>query len=434
MSYLVINGGKKLTGSINNQTNKNSTVAIICASLMIKGTTVLKDVPRIEEVDRMLELVKSLGVKVTKPSPTSIKIDASSNLKAGKLDRHSSEATRASLLLWGALANRVKRYNLYTAGGCRLGARTVKPHVLALKDFGIKIKSLTKFYQVTNPVGLKAANIVMYESGDTATENVIMAAVLAKGTTTIKMASANYMVQDLCYFLQAAGAKISGIGTTTLTITGVKKLKPVKNYPIMPDPIVAMAYIAAAIVTSSKLTIKNCPIEFLELELLKLSVMGQKYEIKNKHKSKNKKFDIVDIVISPSNLKALKDKIYGRPFPGLNIDNLPLFVPILLKATGRTLIHDWIYENRALYMMELQKLGAKVNLVDPHRLWVEGPSKLKAAEVICPPGIRPAVAVFVTMLAAKGKSILRNTYMIERGYENMYEVLNKVGADIKVVE
>ncbi len=432
MSYLVINGGKKLHGEIKNQTAKNSAVAILCATAMIKGKTILSDVPEIEEVKRIIELLKSVGVKVEKISTGKYKIDSSASLTMNSIDKNASEKTRSSLFLLGALANREKNYKLFKSGGCKLGERTIRPHLYALEKIGVNVKSTEHFYEVSNK-SLQSADIVMYESGDTATENAVMAAVFAPGKTTIKMASANYMVADLCYFLIKAGAKIKGVGTTTLEIEGVKKLKEIKDYSIMPDPIVAMTYLAVAIVLDSRLTIKNCPLDFLELELCKLEHMGQKYEIKKKYKSKNGKFNIVDIEIIPSKLVALPDKIECRPFPGLNIDNLPLFVPILAKAKGRTLVHDWPYENRAVSYLELQKIGAHLTLLDPHRVWVEGPTKFTANEAVCPSILRVAVVLLLGMMAAPGKSILRNTYMIERGYENLYEVLNKVGADIRVI-
>jgi len=432
MSYLLIQGNRKLHGEIKNQTAKNSAVAILCATTMIRGKSRLSDVPEIEEVYRIVELLKSIGVKVKKISAGKYEFDSRTNLSLSKIDKNASEKTRSSLLLLGALAGRVKKYKLYKSGGCKLGERTIRPHLYALEKIGVFAKSKEHFYEVENH-NLKGADIVMYESGDTATENAIMAAVLAKGKTTIKMASANYMVQDLCYFLTKAGAKIKGIGTTTLEITGVKKLKEVKDYSIMPDPIVAMTYLAAAIITDSHLTIKNCPLDFLELELCKLERAGQKYFIRRKYFSKNGKFHIADIEMIPSKLTALPDKVECRPFPGLNIDNLPLFVAILAKARGRTLIHDWPYENRAVSYLELQKIGAKLTLLDPHRVWVEGPVKFTANEAVCPSILRVAVILLLGMMAAPGKSILRNTYMIERGYENLYETLNKVGADIKVI-
>lgn len=432
MSYLLIEGGKKLHGEIKNQTAKNSAVAILCATAMIKGKTVLSEVPEIEEVYRIVELLKSIGVKVKKISAGKYEFDSRANLSLSKIDKNASEKTRSSLLLLGALANREKKYKLYKSGGCKLGERTIRPHLYALEKIGVFAKSKEHFYEVENHK-LHGANIVMYESGDTATENAIMAAILARGKTTIKMASANYMVQDLCYFLTKAGAKIKGIGTTTLEIQGVKKLKEVKDYSIMPDPIVAMTYLAAAIITDSKLIIKNCPLDFLELELCKLERAGQKYSFKKKYLSKNGKFNIVDIEIIPSKLVALPDKVECRPFPGLNIDNLPLFVAILAKAKGRTLIHDWPYENRAVSYLELQKIGANLTLLDPHRVWVEGPTKFTANEAVCPSILRVAVILLLGMMAAPGRSVLRNTYMIERGYENLYETFNRVGADIKVI-
>lgn len=433
MSHLLIRGGKKLKGTIVNQSAKNSAVAILCAAVMIKGTTRLADVPDIEEVSRIIELLESIGVFVTRSAPGVVEIDASKPLTLETIDRAACERTRSSLMLLGALAARAKKYRLYRTGGCKLGQRTVRPHLFALERFGVHVVSKEHYYDVANDP-LSAQDIIMYESGDTPTENAVMAAVLSPGISTIKMASANYMVQDLCYFLIKAGAKIKGVGTTTLVITGVKELKPVREYPLMPDPIVAMSYIAIAITTKSRLTIANCPLDFLELELLKLKVMGQEYALSHRRLSKNGKFPIVDIEIIPSTLKALPDKLECRPFPGLNIDNLPLFVPILTQAKGRTLVHDWVYENRAIYFSELKKLGAHIDAVDIHRVWVEGPTVFHPNDLEAPPALRPAVDMFICMLAAKGTSILRNPYQIDRGYERLYETLNNVGAQIEVCE
>ena len=433
MAKFVIEGGHPLSGSLSVNTAKNSAVAILCASLMIKGKTVLYDVPRIEEVYRILEILTSIGVKIAWLAEHTLSLDTSAKLQMDKIDKKATEITRSSLMLLGALAAREKEFKIYKSGGCRLGERTVKPHLFALEQFGVSVESKNKYYDVKNKP-LKAVDIVMYESGDTPTENAIMAAVLAPGVTTIKFASSNYMVQDLCYFLQSAGAKIEGVGGTTLRITGVSKLSDVKKYNIIPDPIEAMTFIALAITTKSEMTIKNCPMDFLELEMEKLRVMGQKFQIKDRRKSANGKFDIVDIKFAVSELQALPDKIYGSPFPGLNIDNLPLFVPILTQAKGRTLVHDWVYENRAIYFLDFQKLGANLTLLDPHRVFVEGPTPLKGNELMCPPAIRPAVALLVAMIAASGKSVLRNSYTIERGYEDLAGRLAKVGVKITYEE
>jgi len=170
----------------------------------------------------------------------------------------------------------------------------------------------------------------------------------------------------------------------------------------------------------------------LELELLKLEKMGLRYKIIKKYLAKNKHTELADILIEPSKLKALEDKIHAMPFPGINQDNLPFFVPIATQTQGKTLIHDWTYENRAIYYSELNRLGANITLMDPHRVVVEGKTKLTGAEMICPPALRPAAIILVAMLAAHGKSILRNVYPIHRGYEKLEERLREIGADIKL--
>lgn len=432
MTHYRIRGGKPLKGNITVSTAKNSAVAILCASVMVRNKVILQDMPRIQEVDRILELLASINVRHEWLDDRTLAIDSSKPIKMANIDKDACMRTRSSLMLLGALAGHVSSYKLYKTGGCKLGERTVRPHMYALQQFGVSAVSKATHYEVKNKP-LKAQDIVMYESGDTPTENAVMAAVLAPGKTTIKFASSNYMVQDLCHFLVAAGAKIDGIGTTTLTIRGVKKLKAV-SYSIMPDPIVAMTWISLGITTGSAITVKSAPIQFLELELEKLRVMGQTFSLSKRKKSKSGNFDVVDITLKKSTLKALPDKVYGRPFPGLNIDNLPFFIPILTQAKGRTLVHDWVYENRAIYYMELQKLGAKLFLVDPHRVFVEGKTALKANELMCPAAIRPAMAVLIAMIAAKGESVLRNCYTIERGYEHLVPTLQSLGVDIEPID
>lgn len=428
-SYL-IHGGKKLQGSISVNTAKNSAVALICSTLLVRGKVTFYDMPRVDDVHKVLDILGSIGVKYEWQNKHTLYIDTAGELTMTNLDQVSCSKIRSSLFLLGALAARTKKYKLYHSGGCELGERTVRPHLYALKKLGVQIEMKGQYYEVKNNP-LKGTEVVMYEAGDTPTENAIMAAVLAEGTTVIKYASANYMVQDLCYFLKKAGAKIEGIGTSTLKIKGVTKLKPVPRYHVMPDPLEAMAFISLGISTKSELTIKNCPLDFLELELEKLSVMGQKIEFKNRHLSKNGHFSIVDIVIKPSTLTALPDKIHAMPFPGINIDNIPFFVPIATQAKGRTLIHDWMYENRATQYLLFSKLGAKLDLLDPHRIFIEGPCKLKSRNLVAPNGIRPAMALCIGMLAAGGTSTLENIHYIERGYEDLPQRLQSIGARIE---
>ncbi len=432
MERFEIEGGKKLSGKIAVNGSKNATVAILAASMINQGTTTLKNVPQIEEVNRWVEILESIGVEIQRKDKT-LKIVPPKKIKLGKIDKPAARKTRSVIMLIGALVSKMKKYSIPQAGGCKLGKRIVSPHFFALENFGVGIETKKGSYEINASKFGRADQVVLYESGDTVTETALMAAAQVPAKTTIKMASANYMVQDLCFYLQKLGVKIKGIGTSTLEVKGLKRINRNITYNIGEDPIEAMFFISLAITTRSKLVVERCPIEFLELELLKLEKMGQKYRVKKRYFSYNKKTRLVDIEIYPSQLKALEEKIHALPFPGLNQDNLPFFVPIAMMAKGRTMIHDWTYENRSVYFAELNRLGAKITLLDPHRAYVEGPAKFKPAEMMSPPALRPAAIILVTMLATPGKSVLRDVYSINRGYENLEERLQSIGARIKMI-
>lgn len=431
---LRVEGGHQLSGSIVTKISKNAAVCLLMASLLNKGTTKLKSMPRIEEVNRLIEVLTSIGVSVRWLAGNDLEIKPPEVLQMQKIDSSAARKTRSVLMLLGPLMHLFDDFKIPYAGGCKLGTRTVQPHLFALEELGVDIVAKTGFYHVKvnkHP----SAQIVLYESGDTTTENVLMAASKFEEEIVIKMASANYMVQDLCYFLKKLGVKIEGIGTSTLRVRGVKNIKKNVTYYPSEDPIEAMTFVAAAVTTNSKLTVTRAPIEFLELELLKLKKMGLDYAVTPYYKANNGYTNLADITVHKhnGNLVALEEKIYARPFPGLNIDNLPYFVPIAAVAKGRTLIHDWVYEERALYYTELRKLNANVTLADPHRAYIDGPTKFSAADIVCPPALRPAVLLLIGMLAAPGVSILRNVYSINRGYEDLAERLNSIGAQITVM-
>ncbi|MEI6528458.1 MAG: UDP-N-acetylglucosamine 1-carboxyvinyltransferase [bacterium] len=425
-----VDGGHKLSGTITTKTSKNGAMGIISASLLNKGRTTIKNVPKIEEVYRMVEVLESIGVNI-KWSGNDLEIQAE-NINLKNINKISAEKTRSIIMLIGSLVHRLKRFSLPQSGGCKLGARTVTPHLFALENYGINIVSKSKSYEVSAPK-LKPAEYALYESGDTVTENALIAAAMIPGKSVIKFASANYMVQDLCFFLEDLGVKIDGIGTSTLTVYGIKEINKNVTYHLGEDPIDTMFFLATAVVTNSSIEIKRCPINFLEIELLKLKKMGVRFKLSKTYKGLNGRIDLVDIKTSPSKLTALQDKIEAHPYPGLNIDNLPFFAVIATQARGQTLIHDWIYEKRAIHYKELDKLGADTILADPHRFYVNGKAELKPAEVICPPALRPAAIILIGMLGAKGKSVLRNVYSINRGYEEIAERLNALGAKIKIL-
>jgi UDP-N-acetylglucosamine 1-carboxyvinyltransferase len=277
------------------------------------------------------------------------------------------------------------------------------------------------------------ATIPLYEASDTGAITALIAAAKVPGITIIKFAPPNYQVQDVCFLLERFGVRIDGIGTTTLTVHGKKDINMNVEHHNSEDPIESMFFISAAIVTKSTLTVKRCPIEFLELELEKLKRMGQKYKLSKSYFAHNGRTKLVDITILPSKLRASSEKIHAQPFPGINNDNLPFFVPIALMAEGQTLIHDWTWENRAIYFTELNRLGADIKLLDPHRALITGPSRLRGAQIVSPPALRPTAIILIAMLAAEGTSLLRNVYSIKRGYADIAERLNSLGAKVTVL-
>jgi UDP-N-acetylglucosamine 1-carboxyvinyltransferase len=434
---LRIHGGKKLSGSIDVKTSKNAAVALICASLLNKGKTVLRRVARIEEVNRVIEVLLSIGVKVRWMGEynNDLEIIPPKRLQLENIDETAAKRIRGIVMFLGPLLHQYSDFKLPFAGGCNLGTRTVEPHLVGLIPFGMNVvaKAGTDYYHATVHEKSPEHAIILTERGDTVSENIIMAAALHNGTTVIRNASPNYMVQDVCFFLQKLGVKIEGIGTTTLTITGLKHIsKDVEYYP-SEDPIEAMSLIAAGIVTDSEITITRVPIEFIEIELAILEGMGLNYKRTEEYKARNGHTRLVDISLKHSELHAPKDKLHSMPFPGVNMDNLPFLGLIATVAHGRTLVHDWSYENRAIYFTELTKLNAHIELVDPHRVYITGPTRWKPGDVVTPPALRPSVVILLAMLAAPGISTLRDVYSINRGYEDFANRLNSLGAEIETL-
>jgi UDP-N-acetylglucosamine 1-carboxyvinyltransferase len=431
---LRIEGGYKLKGEITLKTSKNAAVGLLCASLLNEGVTRFKAFPRIEEVYRMIEVLESIGVTVRWFEGNDIEIRRPKRLNLENIDINAATQTRSVLMFIGPLIHEFTKFKIPYAGGCKLGTRTIQPHLFAMEEFGVSIVASNSNYHIDvkkKPID----RITLYEQSDTVAENIVMAASKFSTETVIEFASANYAVQEVCLFLRKLGVSVNGIGTTTLRVKGLTSIKKNIVYAPSEDPIEAMFFTAAAVTTNSKITIKRVPIEFMSVELLKLEKMGLKVTRSDRYKANNGYTDLVDLTIFPHDgeLKALADKIHSLPYPGLNADNLPYFVPIAACAKGRTLIHDWMYDNRALYYTELTKIGAQIELADPHRLYVIGPTKFRPADVVCPPALRPASLLLIGMLAADGISMLRNVYTINRGYEDLAARLNVLGAKVTVV-
>jgi UDP-N-acetylglucosamine 1-carboxyvinyltransferase len=386
---LRIEGGHELHGEIALKTSKNAAVGLLCASLLNYGVTRFKSFPRIEEVNRIIEVLESIGVSIKWLPGNDLEIRRPEKLLLDKLDANAARKTRSVLMLIGPLMHDSETFKIPFAGGCKLGTRTVAPHFYALEELGVSIVATKGNYDVT--VAKKVADrITLYEPGDTVTENLLMAAARNPEEVFIEFASANYMVQEMCFYLQKLGVSIDGIGTAKLTVRGVPFIKKNITYAPSEDPIEAMFFVSAAVTTNSSIKINRVPIEFMSLELLKLRKMGLNYD-------------------------------------------LPYFVPIASVVRGRTLIHDWMYENRAIYYTEMTKIGAQIELADPHRVFITGATKFTPADVVCPPALRPASLLLIGMLSAKGTSMLRNIYTIQRGYEDLAERLNQLGASITVL-
>ena len=427
----VVNGNKSLSGSVLTNRSKNGAVALLAGSLLNKGTTTLHNVPKIEEVHRLVEVLVSIGVKVLWNDHT-LTLTPPETVTLADMDRVAAVRTRSILMFIGPLLHSFKSFDIPQSGGCTLGLRSVQQHLWVLEPFGVTIETLADRFQITHQK-LLPAEIVLYEASDTATINALYAASGIPGTTVIKYCSANYQVQEVCGYLGVLGVSVSGIGTATLTVTGREAISEDVEYTIAEDPTDAMFFLAVAVATHSELTIRRVPIEFLEVELFVLEKMGLRYALVDAGISENGITKLADLTVFPSSLTAFPEKIHARPYPALNIDNLPFFAVISTQAEGTTLIHDWSYEKRAIYYTELDRLGAETHLMDPHRIQIVGPSKLRGAEIICPPALRPATILLIGMLAAEGRSILRNVYSINRGYEDLVERLQSIGADIRTL-
>jgi UDP-N-acetylglucosamine 1-carboxyvinyltransferase len=432
-THLRVEGGHPLRGSVAVKSSKNAAVALLCAALLNRGRTTLRNVARIVEVDRILDVLRSIGVEATwDATGRDLTLVVPDHLDLAGIDADAARRTRSVIMFLGPLLHRESAFRLPYAGGCDLGTRTVEPHMTALRPFGLEVKATEGSYHASVRHGVTPSRpIVLIERGDTVTENALMAAALSESTTVIRNASSNYMVQDLCFFLQKLGVHIEGIGTTTLVVRGCADIAVDVDYAPSEDPIEAMSLLAAAIVTDSEITVKRVPIEFLEIELAVLEEMGFSYSLSEEYVAANGATRLVDLSTHHSLLRSPIDKIHPMPFPGLNIDNLPFFAVIAAVAHGKTMLHDWVYENRAIYLTELNKLGGRVTLMDPHRVMIEGPTRWSGAEVVCPPALRPAVVILLAMLASKGTSVLRSTYVIHRGYEDLAARLNELGAQIE---
>lgn len=414
----IIRGQKPLKGEVEISGFKNAAGPCLAASLLTDEDVILDNLPLIQDVLNMIEILKEMGADIEWLGEKKIRINGK-NVNPEKIDKEKVSKARISVLLIGALVPRFKEFRFYRPGGDRIGLRPITTHLKALQELGVKVSQEGDFYYFQRE-DLEGKEIVLGEFSVTATENLMMAAVFAKGKTIIKMAAADPQVQDLGKMLKEMGAKIEGLGTHTIIIEGAEKLHGAQH-EICPDPLEVGTFVVAAALTPGEVRIKNVDYNHLDSFLKKLKEVGVIFQKEN---------GSLIVNYSP-NLRA--SKFQALPFPGFPTDLLPIVVPLLTQAEGRSLIHDPLYENRLGYTQELRKMGADIEIVDPHRAFVFGKTPLYGVRIESW-DIRAGASLVLAGLIASGETTVENVYQIDRGYEKIDEKLQKLGADIQRVK
>lgn len=415
MSQLIIQGGVKLRGEVKISGMKNAAVAVLSATLLTEETCVLDGVPRISDVEKMVEILQSLGAAADWTGPHQLTVNcAKADLK--RLDKTLVKSMRASILFLGPMLTRFKEVLLPEPGGCIIGNRPIETHLLVLERLGAEISQEDGFYHLKTS-GFKGTTIILPEFSVTATENALMAAVLAHGSTVIKLAAAEPHVQDLANFLIKMGAKIEGVGTHTLKIEGVKELKGVAHQ-LIPDQIEIGTFAAAAAVTRGEIQMAPVILEHLERVLSLLERIGVTWEAKDN-----------SLLIHPTS--ALQSfKLQALPYPGFPTDLQAPFGLLATQCQGTTLIHDPLYDGRLGYINELIKMGANAVICDPHRVLITGPTPLYGQEIKTF-DLRAGATMVLAGLVAEGQTIINEAEIVYRGYEAIDEKLRKLGAKIE---
>jgi UDP-N-acetylglucosamine 1-carboxyvinyltransferase len=416
MDVFEIEGGEPLSGEITVSGSKNATTPILAATLLTTQTCVLSNLPLIEDVFRMLEILESMGAEIEWRGKRTIAI-TNQNIDPEKMDVEKVKQIRSSILLFGSLAARFDSFSLYHPGGCVIGARPVGTHFDALEKLGIRITQQEKSYRV-DARDRRVAKVILREMSVTATENAMMLAAGMSGKTTIRIAAAEPHVEDLGRFLVAMGADIKGLGTHTLEITGTGTLAGAEH-AIIPDANEAATFLILGAATGSALTVKHAREEHLDIVLEKLREFGADFVIRE---------DEIEIV--PGKKLHAIAKLDTRTYPGIPSDVQAPFGVLATQAEGETLIFDTIFEGRFNYVSELEKMGARATVLNPHQVIVRGKTKLHGT-TIKSYDLRAGVSLIIAALCAEGKTVIEDIYQVDRGYEHIEERLQKLGARIK---
>jgi UDP-N-acetylglucosamine 1-carboxyvinyltransferase len=412
----LIKGGFPLSGEVEISGYKNSAGAVLAAALLSKTPSTIDNLPLVSDVLNQIEILKQMGAEVKWLEQKKIKINPA-NIIPERIPANLFEKMRVSVLFVGPLLARFKKLRIPHPGGDKIGLRPISTHLKALEDFGVEIKEKDGFYCFETPKNLEGKKVVLKEFSVTATENLMMLAALAKGKTKIELAAAEPQVQDLGNFLKKMGVSIEGIGTHTITIKGKNKLNGAE-FKICPDLLEAGTFLIAFALTNGKGRIKNVNPDHLTMFLEKLKEIGVNLETSDSK-----------ILVKPSSeLKCTKIQVL--PYPGFPTDLQPQISVLLTQAQGKSLIHEPLYENRFQYLHELRKMGADIEITDPHRALIFGKKELTGNNLNAL-DIRSGAALMLAGLTSKEKTLIENISQIERGYEKIEEKLRKLGARIE---
>jgi UDP-N-acetylglucosamine 1-carboxyvinyltransferase len=424
MEKFVIEGRHPIQGTVVPSGNKNAAFPLISAALLTDEPVTLHNLPDIGDVRTMLDVVEDLGVELTRHSPNSV------TLRTGAIRKTTPDPIlfgdiRGALLLMGSMVAREGRIDLPRPGGDQIGRRRIDTHLLALKQLGARLEFDDQLVLLADR--LHGADILLDEASVTATENAILAAAIAEGTTTIRNAASEPHVQDLCHLLNQMGARIKGIGSNTLTIHGAQRLHGT-TYTLGADYLEVGGFIGLAAVTGGEVLIKNASPEYLRMTLLVYDRLGVRPEIRG------------DDVFLPADqsLQVVPDlgdaipKIDDAPWPGFPADMMSVCIVVATQSNGTVLFHEKMFESRLYFVDKLIGMGARIVLCDPHRCIVQGPSQLQAeTQGISSPDIRAGMALLIAALCARGKSNIHNIRQIDRGYERIEKKLQALGAHIE---
>jgi UDP-N-acetylglucosamine 1-carboxyvinyltransferase len=424
MDKFIIEGGVPLKGEVTPAGNKNAALPLVAACLLTKEPIVLRNVPRIQDVLVMRKLIESLGAQVEDLDATTWRITAH-ELRPADLNPDLCRRIRASILIAGPLAARIGEFKLPPPGGDVIGRRRLDTHILALRALGVDVRYERGFSFQSDRLG--GADFLMDEASVTATENAIMAAVIAHGETVIRNAASEPHVQELCYFLNELGAQIEEVGSNTLRIHGVTSLHG-GEFTIGPDYLEVISFVGAAAVTHGSIRVKKAGVNNLKMIGHVFDRLGVRWNVEGD--------DLVvpaeqDLEILPD-LDGAIPEIKTNIWPAFPTDLISIAITVATQARGSVMFHDWMFSGRMYFTDKLVGMGAKIILCDPYRCLVQGPNQLYG-ENLESPDIRAGMSMLLAALTAKGKSTVRNVSQIERGYQDVDKKLRALGAHIERV-